>query len=263
MSDAANALIVQRKQIEDNVTKLLGKDMEGSLLPKVGTAIKRLTKGDIQKWTELMNRIPKDMRKEVVISSMNDVFKGGNVDRQALNSTQFSKFMDDLDRSPKTKRLLYKELPKESIRAIENLRTVPKGISTALQDKITTGRITSFFDDNNGMLRRMMGKALVFGATVKGGPLSGAAVSEFLSQTTDGAKSAAMVLGSNQFQSMIRNSVKHGVADGAVLTEKLKRSEAAFEKSKIYKRWENSLVDSERAKLISVGTITYLLSEEE
>lgn len=263
ISDSANSIVRQRKHLEDNLAKLLGKDLEGSILPKVGQALKRLSKGDIQKWDSLMGRIPKSIRQEIVVTSLNDIFKGAGVQAQSLNPTQFTKFMDDIDRSPAIKNRLFKELPPESIKALENLRTVSKGISIALQDRIPTGRVAAFFEDNDGFLRRMMGKALVLGVTAKAGPLAGSAASEFINQSTDGAKTAASVLSSTQFQKIIRTAVRDGVTEGAKISDKLKKSEKAFEKSRVFDRWSKALSEDDRAKLISLGTITYLLKDQE
>lgn len=263
VSDSANALIRQRKQIEDNLSKLLGKDLQGSILPKVGLDLKRLARGDIQKWDSTMSRIPENIRKEIVVSSLNDIFRGNNTQGQALNITQFTKFMDDLDRQPAVKARLYKELPKESIRALENLKKVSKGVSIALQDKIPTGRVAAFFDDNQGFLRKMMGNALSLAITAKAGPLAASAASEFINQSSNGAKAASAVLASPRFQSMIRSAVREGVTDGAELTKALKSAEKSFEKGQQYKRWASSLSENEKSKLISVGTIGYLLSPEE
>jgi hypothetical protein len=263
VSESANALVRQRKQMEDNLSKLLGKDLEGSILPVVGQSLKKLSKGEVQRWDSVMERIPKSMRQEIVVSSLNDIFKGNNVQGQALNPTQFTKFMDDLDRSPATKNRLYKELPKESIRALENLRKVSKGVSVALQDKIPTGRVAAFFEDNDGLMRRLMGKALVLGVTAKAGPLAASAASEFINQTTDGAKAASTVLASSQFQNMIRTAVRDGVSEGAEVSAKLQKAEKAFERSRAFDKWAKALSEDDRAKLASLGTVNYLLQDRE
>lgn len=262
ISDAANGMVKQRKHLEDNLAKVLGKDLEGSLLPKVGQALKGLERGEVQKWDTLMSRLPDSMRQEIVVSSLNDIFKGANLQGKSLNPTQFTKFMDGLDRSPAIKNRLYKELPKESVKALENLRTVSKGVSIALQDKIPTGRIAAFFDDQDGLLRRLMGKGLMVAMSVKGGPIGAIAASEFINQSTNGAKSASAVLASPQFQNMVRTAVREGVTEGQAISDKVRKMEKAFEKSDKYKRWTNVLADDERAKLASVGTVAYLMSEE-
>ena len=260
VSEAANAMIRQRKQMEDNLSKLLGRDLQGSILPVVGQSLKRLAKGDIQKWDSTMNRIPsKAMRQEIVVSALNDIFKGNNVQGRALNPTQFTKFMNDLDAQPAIKSRLFKELPEDSIKALENLRIVSRGISTALQDKIPTGRIAAFFDDQDGFLRRMMGKAISTAVTLKAGPLAGSAANEFINQTSGGAKTAGAVLASPQFQNIIRTAVREGVTEGNQISSKLLNAEKAFQRNKLFTRWANSLPEIEKAELQRAGTISYLL----
>jgi hypothetical protein len=171
--------------------------------------------------------------------------------------------MDDLDRSPAIKNRLFKELPVDSIKAIENLQKVSKGVSIALQDKIPTGRVAAFFDGNDGVLRRLMGKAISTAITVKAGPLAASAASEFINQSSNGAKAASAVLASTQFQAIMRRAVRDGVTEGAVITDKLKKAEKAFERSRTFKRWSEALSTSDKAKLASVGTIGYLLKDDE
>lgn len=260
VSRAADALVRQRKQIEDNTASLLGKDLSGSLLPKVGQALKRLSKGDVRKFDELIERIPKNFRQEVVLSSLNDIFRGGGANQKSLSATQFTNFMNDLNRSPATKARLMRELPAESRRAIDNLATISKGISVALGDKIPTGRIAAFFDDNNGFMSRMMGGVITGAAAIKGGPLLGSAVREFMNQTTNGSKAASELMGSPRFQNIIRGAVRDGVTEGAQVTNKLRAAEKQLAKSKQFKRWADTLNESESARLASLGVAAYLLS---
>jgi len=264
VSEAANAVIRQRKHLEDNLAKLLGKDLEGSILPTVGRALKGLAKGDVQKWDSVMNRIDNaSIRQEIVVSSLNDIFSGSGLGGKSLSPVQFTKFMDDLSRQPAIKKRLYKELPKESITALENLRTVSRGVAIASGDRINTGRLAALFDSEDGLMRRMMGKALMTAVAVKAGPLAASAASEFINQSTNGAKAASAVLASAQFQNIVKQAVRDGVTEGAQVTEKLRKAEAAFQKSKTYDRWANTLATDDRLKLLSVGTLNYLLQEEE
>lgn len=265
VSNAANALVKQRKQIEDNLAKTLGKDLSGSLLPKVGRSVKQLAKGEVQQFNSLMEKIPQNMRKEVVVSSLNDIFRGSGVNKQALDVTQFSKFMDDLNRSPQLKSVLFRELPEESQRALLNLAKVSKGISTALQDKIPTGRIAAFFDENEGFLSKMMGRTVSTLAAAKGGPILADAVSELLSGKGKGSKAqvASEFMASPKFQSIIRDAVKEGVTEGNQISEKLIKAEKLMKKNKKYKKWAKTLDESQAAKLASVGLVSYLLAPPE
>jgi hypothetical protein len=261
ISQAANGLVKQRKHLEDNLSKLLGKDLERSISPVVGQSLKGLAKGNVDKWDSVMSKIPDKMRSEVVVSALNDVFRGSGLDGQSLSPVMFTKFMNDLDRSPAIKKRLYKELPEGSVKALENLRTVSKGVSTAYQDRIPTGRIAALFDDNDGLLRRLMGKGVMVAMAAKAGPIGAIAASEFINQSSNGAKAASSVLASPQFQNMVRTAVRDGFTEGAAITEKTKKMEKAFDQSAAFKKWSKALTKDERSKLASVGTLTYLLRD--
>lgn len=263
VSKSADALIIQRKQIEDNMSSLLGKELTGSLLPKVGRSLKQLSKGEVDQFGALLSKIPKNLRQEVVVSSLNDIFKGTGVDKQGLDVTRFSKFMDELERSPTIKKKLYKELPPESIKTLDNLYKVSKGVSTALQDKIPTGRVMSLFEDKNGLLSKVLGHAAGTIASTKGGPLVGDAVREILSQKSSRSQAASDLLGSPRFQEMIKQAVKDGVTEGNQKSDKLIKAEDLMKKSKKYKKWADSLSESQKAQIASVGLTSYLLNPEE
>ena len=81
-SDLGKSLVKQRKQVEDNLQLLLGKDLNSALNIKVSGAIKNLQKGEVDKFNEVMNAIPKNKREAIALSAMNDVFKGSGVNQQ-------------------------------------------------------------------------------------------------------------------------------------------------------------------------------------
>lgn len=267
ISDTGKTLVKQRKQIEDNLVALLGEDLNGALNVKVSGAIKNLTKGEIDKFNAVMNAIPKSKRGEVALSAMNDVFKGSGVGQQALNPTQFTKFMQTINRSPATKRALFNALPKESAQAIENLFQVSRGISRALGQKTPTGRINALFNEDTGFIRKMVGRAvpsLVAIATKSptASVLASSATEQFLRQASDGAKRASDLMASPEFQNIIRKSVKEGVVDGNKASKELLSAEKKLARSKVYQRWAENLSEQDRAALAG-GLIGYLFSQDQ
>lgn len=261
--ESADGLTIQRKQLEDNMTTLLGKNLQKDLMPEVGAAIKGLAKGNITKFQETVNAIPKKYRQEVMVSALNDIFRGMGAHNKAFDPTQFTKFMNELNRSPATKKLLYSNLPKGAPQAVESLAKVSKGISVALGDRVPTGRVAAFFDDNDGFLRKLMAGGATLAASKAGGPLGGMAVSELLKQSTDAAKSTGDLLASPGFQKVIRSAVKDGVSEGLDITRKTLALEKALEKSAKYKRWARTLDESSAAQLASMGFVNYLLTQED
>lgn len=265
ITDSAKGLIRQRKQLEDNLTVLLGKDLNQALNINVTGAIKGLGKGQIDRFNEVIRAIPKKIRGDVVISAMNDVFKGTGVGQAQLSPTQFVKWFETLNRSPASKAALFKELPTGSKKAIENLFIVSKGISQAQRATIPTGRINTLFNPETGFLRKMVGRAApVAVAVATRSPIASvmtSATMEFLSQGTNGAKRAADLMGSPQFQGLIKKAAKDGVIEGSVIPEKLLRAQTVLEKSKLYQVWVDSLATPDKAAL-SAGLLTYLFQQE-
>lgn len=273
LTKSAKGLVAQRKQLEDNLTTLYGKNLNKSLGDVVGPAIKGLAKDRVERFTEVMNSIPKEKRGEAVLSYMNEVFKGTGAGQQALNATQFSKWYETINRSPRAKSELFRNLPKDSRKAVESLYKVSKGVSLAQGQTVRTGAINAMFNPETGFVRRMVGNtantALNIASSALGGPagsLAGQiaqdATSQFLSQSTDGARAAANLMATPQFQNLIRNAVKEGVVEGGQASQKLLDAERRLSRSRQYQKWVETLAQPQRAALAG-GLIPYLLSPVE
>jgi len=263
-TDAGKSLVRQRKQIEDNLTSLLGKDLNKSLNITVSGALKKLSVGEVNKFKSVMNAIPKQQRQAVALSAMNDVFKGTGVGQSQLGPTQFVKWFDTLKRSPAAKKALYDNLPKESIKAIENLHEVSRGISRSLQQTTPTGRINALFNPDTGFIRKMVGGAASRGvAFATGSPAAGAltdATVSFLKQSSNPAVRASELMSSPRFQNLIRQAVKEGVVDGNKASKALLSAEAKLAKTAQYQKWAESLASPDRAAL-EAGLLTYLFKD--
>lgn len=265
-TEAAKGLIRQRKQLEDNLQTLLGKDLNKALNVTVSGALKKLSLGEVDKFNQVMRAVPKAQRGQVALSAMNDVFKGSGVGQSQLNPTQFVKWYDTIKRSPAAKKALFGALPKESKAAIDNLYEVSRGISRSLQQTTPTGRINALFNEDAGFIRRMVGGAAAKGvAFATGSPVAAAATSatmDFLKQSTNGAKRASDLMSSPQFQNIIRRAVKEGVVDGNAASKALLIAEKNLTKSKRFKVWSNALGSDDRAALQG-GLLTYLFKDQE
>lgn len=271
LTKAAKGLVAQRKQLEDNLTGLYGKNLNKSLGDTVGTAIKGLEKGRVERFSEVMQSIPAEKRGEAAISYMNDVFKGSGAGQQGLNATQFRKWYENINRSPRAKSELYKYLPKDSRKAVEALYKVSDGISKSQAQTVKTGAINAMFNPETGFVRRMVGNAGNAALNIAGGMLGGPggslasqiaqdATSQFLSQSSDGARAASNLMSSPQFQNLIRQSVKEGVVEGGQASDRLRKAEKALEKSKAYQKWVDTLSKDQKGALAG-GLIPYLFDE--
>ena len=265
VSNAGKAIVKQRKQLEDNLQVLLGKDLNNALNVTVSGAIKNLSKGQVDRFKEVINAIPKARRGEIVMSAMNDVFKGSGVNQQSLSPTQFTKWYQTIKRSPETKRALFSALPKDSVKAIDNLFEVSRGISRAQGQKVSTGRINALFNNDTGFIRKLVGKvtpAIVGFST--GSPAASMATNatmDFLKQSTDGAKKASEMIGTPAFQDMIKRAVRDGFIEGSELTDNLMKAQTRLERTSQYKKWVDSLADN-GVVIPSGGVLSYLFIED-
>lgn len=264
LTSVAKELIKKRKIVEDDLKALYGKDLNKSLGNIASGAVSGLAKGKVDEFINVFKRIPDGMKQEAAISFMNDAFKGTGSGQQALNATQFTKWYDTVNRSPRAKAALYSVLPKDSKKAIENLYKVSKGISRSQAQTVRTGAINSMFNPETGMLRRLVGNAAArVASTALTGNVAGLAMDstrEFLNQSTSGAKQASNMLSSPKFQKLMRDAVKDGYVQGRAISNNLEDAQRKFAKSEIYKKWANTLGQDQKAALAG-GLIPYLFDE--
>lgn len=264
ISESASSLVRQRKHIEDNLTKLLGREMAGDLAPKARQAVLGLTKSspDVGRFNAFMNKVPAEFRSRVAVSALNDIFGGTGTGQKSLSTNQFVSKFEELNKNKKAKQQLYKYLPDGAKKDLDNMFKLAKGVDTALKDKIPTGLATRFFDENNGFMRRMLGKGVEYVVASKTGPLGASVVSELLSGSGNAARATSEILASPQFQGMIRQAISEGVAEGASKSKKLEAMERNLTNSKRFKDWADSLDDASAAQLASQGVISYLLTQD-
>lgn len=272
IQDAADAITIKRNAIQDTKVDILGRDLSKDLMPEVAAKIRALPKGNVTKFKELIEGVPKNMRQEVVVSALNDIMRGTGADQRRLGAARFVGFMADLNSSPTAKAALYKYVPKKTQKSLDNLNKLATGVYKANKESITTGKIAQFFPENRGFLGRLMGAGrdlFVGGAGVTAGRIGAEAaeavtdsVNEFMSGTTKRAQTANEFIASPQLQELMKRAVRDGVVEGGVITERTKRLEKVLAKSKRYKKWADTLSGSESAKLASMGLSSYLFSPD-
>lgn len=266
ISETGKGLTRKRKQMEDNLKTLLGKDLNKALNVTVSGALKNLSKGQVDQFRQVIRAIPRAKRQEVIMTAMNDVFKGTGVNQDSLSPTAFTKWYQTINRSPMVKKTLFSSLPKESRQAIDNLFELSRGISRALGQKKDTGRINALFKEDTGFIRRLTGRALPTAVSVAtGSPMASMAtdsVMNFIKQDNNGAKKASDLIGSQAFQDLMRRAVRDGYIEGRTLTNELNKAETKLRRTKQYKEWADMLAD----KGVVLGTssiLSYLFNDDQ
>ncbi len=261
----ANALIVQRKGIEDQLIKTLGKQVEGDIAKKGRNAILDLQKGNTQLFRDLAKNIPKelgpDMRKSVFVTALNDAFTQTSRKEKMLNVPGFDDFMKGINRNSKSKELLTKEIGQDATKRLETMHKVVGGIRKAHEDAVTTGRIGAvpgMFDEVNKMTERLYGttRAMI---PLKAGVEAGIT---FVNTLTDAKRVprssyADDLLSSPKFQDILKKK-----ASGEIDTySKSKRAEKILEATKEFKKWKNEIPDRDLKDLAAIGALGYLTGE--
>ena len=265
LSDAGKSLTIMRKQLEDNLTTLYGKDLTQALNVNVSGAIKGLSKGQVDRFSSVINAIPANRRGEIVLSAMNDLFKGSGVNQQAFGATQFTKWYQTINRSPAAKKALFDALPPDSRLAVDNLFEVSRGISRALENKIPTGVVAELFKDNNAFVKKLVvtsaGKVanLFTGGGIQG-QAADSAVANLFTSSTNNAKKATVLLGSPEFQNVMRQMAIESPNKFFEPSQRLIDLENQLMKSKKYKQWADSMPN---AGTLAGGFLAYMVAKEE
>lgn len=147
--NAARQSVAVRKGIEDDMTALFGRELQGSLIGDLTQAVKKLPAGDASRFIKLIKSVPEDMRQEVVASGLNTAF-GKSAKNGQLSFTNFANWYDGLTSNKKAYNALMANLPKEARRQLSDLYRVSKGVSKAGKERIMTGRIQAVRDELRG-----------------------------------------------------------------------------------------------------------------
>ena len=265
----AKSLVKQRKNLEENSLLLLGKDKAGAIMPKVGQAVKKLGAGDYRDFDRVISALPKELRGEAVISSLNDAFTTGARKEKQLSVPGFVDWYAGLNRNKPAKDRIARHMPPGSMDRMEDLYKVAQGMRRAGQEKITTGRIASLFDnyaEQGGMIDKLyqVGKkaGLAEGITTAAGvPGVGAATTimgTLMAKKSEPiTKAADDLLSSHQFQNAAKSYADTSVRAKA----KQDAAEKALERSAKYQRWLDLMPSEERRNILRVGLMAWLAQE--
>jgi len=138
---AANNITVKRKEIEETLVSILGKDLKGSIATKLKGAITSGSKGDISNTNRIIQSIPEEFRKEAILTAIQDATRAtgprGNVN---FGFAQFSTLFQKL----KEQKVVFKEISKslgpDTTKVLEELAEISKRITEARANVAQTGK---------------------------------------------------------------------------------------------------------------------------
>ena len=249
---AARKLVATRKGLEEEAVTLFGREMQGSLVPKLNQAATALTKGDASKFNKLIEAIPENRRQEVVATMLNDIFTSGARKKDSISSGFMSAF-ESLNRNTAAKDLLFSHLPAESRKRFDDIGKVATGIfsSKALENNSRTARDIIAAMEDGGMFGRLYDKGENIVNTVGGtqGRLITQAVAKVKTPASDAADA---LLTSPGFKQSVEAAARGSLDESQKIT-----------KTSAFKKWITAQPPEIQAEVAAIGFIPFLTKPEE
>ena len=267
---AGKSIVQQRKTLEEQSINLLGKDLAGAIMPKVGLAVKKLSTGDYKAFDNIIGSIPPEHRQTVVMSALNDAFTMGSRQEKQLSAPGFADWMNGLNRNQAAKKRIYSNLPEGAGKRLDDLFNVANAMRNASKEKITTGRINALLDnfaDADGMVSKLYQTGKKVGAAegvtssvgLTGAGTVGVIMDALSKRAKDPiVKAADDLLSSQQFQNAAKN-----YASSSVRSEQAREAaKRALLKSEKAQKWVSLLPSEAKREVARVGILSYLGSGE-
>lgn len=260
---SAKAIVAKRKGIEQKLQDLLGKDLKNDVAPAVESALTKLKSGKIEDFRRTMDLIPEAERQTILMTAMNKAFRGTAQGADRMDATQYSKWHADTLRNPSVRKAFEKYAPPDALQKLDSMNIIASGISKALKDKKPTGVVNAMFNEKSGILRNLAGRAAGVAANAATKGLAGGVVNDIISASTNQAKAAGNLLSDPALAQAIREGVEAGYVSGRAKSARIEAANKKLARSKKYQDWANTLSESDKAKLSSVGAVNFILSQQE
>lgn len=250
----AKQLVSQRKALEEQSIQLLGKDLAGAIMPKVGRALKKLSAGDYRDFDKVIKALPKDERETAVLSAMNDVFTTGARAEKQLSAPGFADWYESLSRNKAAFERVKNNLPSGAAERLDDLYQVSKGLRQASREEIKTGVVQGLldnFDKADGMIDKLY-KGVKF---IPGADRYGVIAGALGKMKADPIReSVDNLLSSSEFKKAV-----NAYADTSVKAKtKQAAADRALQRSEKYQKWYDRMPNETKQRIAKLGLITWL-----
>lgn len=265
---AAKALVAQRKGLEERMQNLLGNNLQKDIVPVVQQGLTGLRKGGAQRYKQIMDNITEpEVRTELVLTAIDDMFSKTVRGEKQFGTLDYLKWYNDTLKNKSVRQILARDIPNDTLKALDNLAVIGEGVARATAQKIPTGVVNSVLSDQAGFMPRLLGLGgRGVGRALQATPMmqeTGNAIISAMSRASNRTDSVKSLLAEPEFANMIRRGVAQGIVDGRRASESVRLAESRLRRTASYKAWEKTLTESERSKLLGAGLASFLLSQKE
>lgn len=258
----ARSLIVKRKGVEDAAVELFGRNLSGSLVPKMRQAGTAVTKGDVAPLNRLIEALPEARRGEVAATILGDVFAGGSRQGGALGTGFVGNFAA-LNRNATAKTALFRHLPPATRQTFNDIGRVMTGIVRSNAKSLanpsgSAGPIIAALESGNAATKLYTAGSVVAGetalTTISGIPGLATALRVITRQgKTPQIVKADKFLTSQPFRDAMQAAIRGDTA----------RANSIAQNSSQFKAWATTLDENTAANIANTGFIGWLSSQDE
>lgn len=252
---AADKLTGKRKEVQDSAVELFGKEMQGSIIPKLTTAGASLTKGDVSKFRNLMEALPASRRKEAAGAILEDLLSTGPKGSQREFGKSFLTAYQSLNRNVAAKKELFKHLPKKSQQRFDAIGKVVASVERAKikNPARVNNEIEKAFAKGN-IIQNVVGWGARLSVVKTLGLMSqglGAKAQRTMNSLVSRGRYADEMLASDDFSRAVTTALKGDTA----------AADKILSKSALWKKWASYLPAVQRKRLKRLGAIAWLSRE--
>jgi len=159
---------------EADMLSLFGRQLEKSLVPSLKGSIQGLSQGNADNFLNLVNSIPPELRRPVVVSSVINSF-GKATKNGELNFNSYANWYQGLLRNRRAKAQFDRLIGPEARRTFNDLYVISSNVNRAISEKIRTGRprpaIMEGLNEADALLNRLweISKRSAIGLPIEGG----------------------------------------------------------------------------------------------
>lgn len=248
-----------RKQIESQQVALFGKQLDNSLRNIVDPTIKNLPKGDILEFKKVMDAIPKDSRRKVLLNALGDQIIRWDVEDPYAAAATFSRWWNTLKKNRSTYDAYVEYLDPPDIRFLNDYGDLSSKVSRAAADNIHTGRLNSMseaFNTKHKMIAGLIDGGAKVASKVPGLMFVGHMAKKLAKlDDRDLAQKAMDVMHSPQWQMLVR--------EAAAKTDTVPNAERMLQRSSAWKKYFKMLPKAAQADITRVGIAQWLMMQDE
>jgi len=235
--------------LQEKMTNVFGNQLQKDLASTLEPAITGLHKGRYAAFDKLMDQIPAGQRKEVAGAGLKFFLTQGKPHITQSFVTRYEMLLQNKAAMAR----LYKHLPKDVTKRIDDVYQVSKGIFRSVQQanhsKSARDLITNM-DASSGMLAKVFGRAA--GVAAESAGIRGGSIMGGMFKPQVFSVKADELLGSPKFAEMLEAGVKG---------ESLAKAELALSKTKAYRSWIQLQDESVQDQIISSGLFRFFWDE--